>query len=87
MISYILALTVGALVLGIDQYTKYIVLQRLVMFEYHPILGDLFGLMYIDNPGMAWGMLPNKQIVFLIFSIPFGLPKQKFLKAIALSNL
>lgn len=67
--KYVKAIIGVFLLICIDQYTKYIVLQRLVMFEYHPILGNLFGLMYIDNPGMAWGMLPNKQIVFLILTV------------------
>lgn len=62
--------TVAILVLvAFDQYTKYMVVEHFAMHEYYPIAGDLFGLYYLQNEGMSWGMFQGKQIVFLIFTI------------------
>lgn len=61
---------IGIIVLvGLDQISKYLVLQNLELYEYHPILGNLFGLYYLENEGMAWGMFQNRQIVFLILTV------------------
>ncbi len=61
---------IGIIILtGLDQFTKYLVLKYLELYEYHPLIGDLFGLYYLENKGMAWGMFQNRQIVFLILTI------------------
>lgn len=61
---------IGIIILvGLDQISKYLVLQNLELYEYHPILGNLFGLYYLENEGMAWGMFQNRQIVFLILTV------------------
>lgn len=67
--KYIKALVVIFLLVCLDQYTKSVALSRLALGEYHPILGDLFGLYYLENKGMAWGMFQNKQVIFLIFTV------------------
>lgn len=61
---------IGIIVLiGLDQFSKYLVLNHLELYEYHPLIGDLFGLYYLENKGMAWGMFQNRQIVFLILTV------------------
>lgn len=67
--KYVKALVVIFLLVCLDQYTKSVVLSRLALGEYHPILGDIFGLFYLENKGMAWGMFQNKQMIFLIFTV------------------
>lgn len=57
MISYILALTVGALVLGIDQYTKYYIVNTFDIFEGTDFINGLIDIQYIRNGGGAWGIL------------------------------
>ena len=67
--KYIKPLIVIFLLVCMDQYTKSAVISRLALGEYHPILGDIFGLFYLENKGMAWGMFQNKQVIFLIFTV------------------
>lgn len=57
MISYILALTVGALVLGIDQYTKYLVVSTFDINEGTEFINGIIDFQYIRNGGAAWGIL------------------------------
>lgn len=67
--KYVRAIVGVFLLICLDQYAKYIVVNRLELFTYHPILGDIFGLFYLENKGMAWGLFQNKQIMFLILTI------------------
>lgn len=65
---YIIAFFSVVALVGIDQLTKYLVLQNLELHQYIPILGDAFGLYYLENEGMAWGLFQNCQWLFLIFT-------------------
>lgn len=67
--KYVRAIIGVFLLICLDQYAKYIVVSRLELFTYHPILGDFFGLFYLENKGMAWGLFQNQQILFLILTI------------------
>jgi signal peptidase II len=67
--KYLRAIASIILLVCLDQYTKYMVVTHLELYTYHPIIGNLFGLYYLQNNGMAWGMFQQKQIFFLIFTI------------------
>lgn len=67
--KYVRALISIFLLICLDQYAKYMVVQKLAMYDYKPIIGDVFGLYYLENKGMAWGLFQNRQVVFLIFTI------------------
>ncbi len=67
--KYVRALISIFLLICLDQYAKYMVVQKLAMYDYKPIIGDIFGLYYLENKGMAWGLFQNRQVVFLIFTI------------------
>lgn len=67
--KYVKAIIGIFLLICLDQYAKYIVVSRLELFTYHPLLGDVFGLFYLENRGMAWGLFQNRQIMFLILTI------------------
>lgn len=67
--KYVKAIIGIFLLICLDQYAKYIVVSHLELFTYRPILGDIFGLFYLENRGMAWGLFQNKQIMFLILTI------------------
>lgn len=67
--KYVKALIGIFLLICVDQYSKYLVVQKLEMYEYHPILGNIFGLFYLENKGMAWGMFQNRQVIFLILTV------------------
>lgn len=66
---YVIALLSVAAFVGLDQLTKYLVLQNLELHQYVPVLGDAFGLYYLENEGMAWGLFQNRQWMFLIFTV------------------
>lgn len=57
MISYILALTVGALILGVDQYTKYFIMNHFDLGQGTDFIKGLIDIVYIHNKGGAWGIL------------------------------
>lgn len=53
------AVLYGSLVSGIvalDQLTKYVVQQTLVLYHPVPVIGDTFRFTYIYNPGAAFGL-------------------------------
>ncbi len=57
MISYILALTVGALVLAVDQYTKYFIMTTFELGQGTDFIKGIIDIVYIHNKGGAWGIL------------------------------
>ena len=57
MISYILALTVGALVLAVDQYTKYFIMTNFELGQGTDFIKGVVDIVYIHNKGGAWGIL------------------------------
>lgn len=69
VMKYIKALLAICFLVGADQLTKWLVLNNLELHEYHPLLGNLFGLYYLENRGTAWGLFQNQQIIFLIISV------------------
>lgn len=67
--KYIKAIITMIILVGADQVTKWLILNHLELHTYHPILGNLFGLYYLENRGSAWGVLQNRQILFLIITV------------------
>ena len=56
MISYILALVVGAAILAADQYTKYLIMTNFSIGEGTDFIKGLIDIVYIHNKGGAWGI-------------------------------
>lgn len=60
---------IGCLLLVVlDQFTKVLALQNLKGQEPITIIPDVFQLLYVENRGAAFGILQNKQWVFLIIT-------------------
>ncbi|MBQ3547031.1 MAG: signal peptidase II [Clostridia bacterium] len=57
MISYILALIVGAVVLAVDQYTKYFIMTNFELGQGTDFIKGIIDIVYIHNKGGAWGIL------------------------------
>lgn len=57
MVSYILALIVGAAVLAADQYTKYFIMNNFSLGQGTDFIKGLIDIVYIHNKGGAWGIL------------------------------
>ena len=60
MITYIIAAIVGLLVIGADQYTKYIVSTNFADSGSFPLIPRVINIEFLENDGIAWGMLPDK---------------------------
>ena len=60
---------IGCLLLVVlDQFTKVLALQNLKGQDPITIIPDVFQLLYVENRGAAFGILQNKQWVFLIIT-------------------
>lgn len=65
MITYILALLVGALVVGLDQYTKHFISTNFTLLESHPFIPKVLNITYVKNTGAAWGMLSDRTWILI----------------------
>lgn len=63
--KYVL-LAVG--LLTADQWSKWMVMEKMSPGESIPVIDRLFYLTYVRNPGAAFGMLPNKTAFFIIIT-------------------
>ena len=62
---YILAV----FVLGLDQWSKYLVRASMQMGESIPIIDSIFHLTYIENEGVAFGLFSRHTNIFVLVSI------------------
>jgi len=62
-------LSITALVMALDQFTKYWVSVRLREGDEIDIIRGFFKLSYTENPGIAFGMLNNGDVKWLLVSI------------------
>ncbi len=58
-----------AILLGIDQLTKYLAYNFLRIRGPLSLLPDVFELQYLENRGAAFGMLENMQWIFVLFAL------------------
>ena len=64
-----LYIIIGILVLILDIITKHWALAALAAGEGIPLLPGVFHLTYVENTGIAFGMMENKRIVFITLSV------------------
>ena len=67
----LIAPTVFALLVLIDQWTKRLAVLGLKGQEPFLIVEDVLEFRYFENTGAAWGMLKNKQILFYVLTVIF----------------
>lgn len=60
---------IAGLVIAIDQFTKWLVVHKMEIYEQIPIINDFFYLTSHRNPGAAWGILQNQMIFFYIVTV------------------
>ncbi|MGI6285401.1 signal peptidase II [Neomoorella humiferrea] len=58
-----------ALILGLDQLTKYIVRVNFQPNESLPVINSVFHLTYVNNPGAAFGLFAYKTPVFVAITV------------------
>lgn len=86
MISYILAIICGFVILGLDQYTKYLVVTNFTLGESYDFIKGFMDLTYIHNRGGAWGMLSGYTWVLLSITIIIMLVCLTMLIKVGLKN-
>src|SRR5690625_4833159 len=65
VLYYIIAL----IVIAIDQISKYIVIQKMELYESIPIIKNFFYLTSHRNSGAAWGILQDQMMFFYIITV------------------
>ena len=68
VLRFLVPLVALACIVLVDQLTKNLIVSHLYEGEEVKILGDALVLTYVQNRGMAWGMLQNGQIIFSILT-------------------
>ncbi len=58
-----------ALIIGLDQLTKWLAVKYLMPIDTCPIIKNVLHLTYVENRGAAFGMLADKRWVFISVSL------------------
>lgn len=66
MFSYYL---LAAVLVLVDQLTKYLTVQNIELHEIIPVVPDVFSLTYIQNTGAAWSILEGRMIFFYVVTV------------------
>lgn len=69
MVSYILAVLVGIIALGIDQYTKAYIVANCTLAQTYEFFPPLLDITYIHNEGGAWGILSGYTWILLSLTV------------------
>lgn len=67
--QYILMSVFAALVVALDQFTKYLTLTHIPIYGHVDVLPGFIGLTYVQNRGAAFSMLQDAQWLFAIIFI------------------
>lgn len=68
--TYIIPLITAALVVGLDQLTKFLIDTNLTTSSAAiPLFGGLFNIHYVQNNGAAWSMLAGKTWLLVSISL------------------
>ena len=57
------------LLVGIDQFTKLLVINTIKDVDTVPLIQDVFHLTYWENRGAAFGILQNQRVFFIILTV------------------
>lgn len=63
-----IVVALGSLLLAADLFLKQIISQNFGPTDVLEIIPNFFDIRYVKNPGAAWGMLSDKQPLFLIIT-------------------
>ena len=57
-----------SIVIGIDQFTKFIIVKNLVIGGSITVINKFFYIYHIGNIGAAWNILEGQRVLFIIIS-------------------
>jgi signal peptidase II len=66
--NIILAVVFFAVIIFFDQFTKLLIVDHMELGESKPVIENIFEIRYIQNTGMAWGLMSGKTWLLAIFS-------------------
>lgn len=71
LIKYVTPLVAAGILIFIDQFTKYLVAANMDLYEFYPVIQDVFEIRYIQNSGTAWGLFAgmNMHTFFVIMTV------------------
>ena len=71
--AYIFMAVFAALVLFLDQFTKFLTVANIALFSKVDFLPGLFSLTYVQNDGAAFSMLEGQQWLFAVVFVIFAM--------------
>ena len=57
------------ILLSVDQFSKYIIRQKMSLAESIPIIKSVFHITYVENRGIAFGLFPQGRSLFIVISL------------------
>ncbi|MFD2044028.1 signal peptidase II [Ornithinibacillus salinisoli] len=60
---------IAVIIIGIDQFTKWLVVKNMELYEQITIIDNFFNLTSHRNSGAAWGILEGKMVFFYIITV------------------
>ena len=70
--QYLFMLLFAGAIVGLDQWTKFLVVENISLYGYQEAIPGLFSLTYAQNTGAAWsameGMIWLFVLIFLVFA-------------------
>ena len=67
--KFILFLVTVAVLVGVDQWSKYEAMTKLGRSDAYPLIKDVLYFWYSENAGAAFGILQGKHIFFFIITV------------------
>lgn len=55
-------------IIALDQFTKYLTVKRIPLFETHEVIPKFLSITHIHNSGAAWSILEGKMTLFYILT-------------------
>ncbi len=69
MITCVSALLCSIAILAVDQLTKYYISSNFFVGESASFIRGLINITYVQNRGVAWGMMSGKTVIILCFTV------------------
>ena len=67
--NYLLAILSFVMLVAIDQISKYYITTNMQLHDSIAVIEGVFEIHYIHNPGAAWGLFENQQLLFGVCTI------------------
>lgn len=68
-VRIVIYLVVTILLIGLDQYTKYLAVEKLKNQDDFSVIKNILSFSYVENDGAAWGMFGGKTVMFIVLTL------------------